>query len=89
LGKAVSIFTKKEKEAKRKKHAKGEACGNCRNYGKKQNAALLFPTVAWISRATNVRGYPQLRTGPTAVNKTAETKNQGPRIHLKQPGFWS
>ena len=27
------------------------ACGNCRNYGKKQNATLLFPTVAWISQA--------------------------------------
>jgi len=51
-----SIFTKKEKEAKRKKHAEGEACGNCRNYGKKQNATLLFPTVAWISRAENVLG---------------------------------
>src|ERR1043165_1739852 len=59
------------------------ACGNCRNYGKKQNATLLFPTVAWISRAIKRARlihsyhrapmiYPSSRTGIT----TQKTQNK-------------
>jgi len=73
-----------------KKHSEGEACGNCRNYGKKQNAALLFPTVAWISRAQKTCSaypqFPQARRTATNINRTIlGTNRNGP---FRICGLW-
>jgi len=55
------------KKKRSKKRKKGRPVETAATIGKKQNAALLFPTVAWISRAKTVLGLSTVTTG-LAVN---------------------
>src|SRR5262249_31884839 len=73
------------KKQERKFRPVGRACGNCRNSGQKQNATLLLPTVAWISRAIKrarlIHSYHQAlpMIYPTAARREQQPRKQKTR----------
>jgi hypothetical protein len=50
---------------------------------KKQNAALLFPQLLWISRAKTVLGLSTVPTSPTAINQQNQQRNKRRRFDPK------
>jgi hypothetical protein len=82
------IFTKKEKEAKRKKRSEGEACGNCRNYGNPLEKRADSHSCLDKTEQNTCSVLSTVTTGPTAVNKiTGNKKTEGSASTLENPFF--